>query len=150
MVAEAFHEQMATKGVTVGVHHISEVRPTALPSADFYVFSSPGRFGKPIRAMRRFLQGVTLPAGTKYALLTTEMAAQPNKKTGLMPTEEELAEMAKWQRVRPIMHEILQAKGLVPLAEGCIHVTALKGPLEEGWEDKVRDYAASLSLTPTP
>jgi hypothetical protein len=148
-VAEEFLEQMATRGVTVGVHHISEVRPSELPPADLYVFSSPGRFGKPIRGMRRFLQGVRLPAGTNYAILTTEMAAQPNKKTGLMPTEEELAKMEKWQRVRPIMHEILQGKGLVPVAEGCIHVTDLKGPLEDGWQEMVRDYAANLSVIPT-
>jgi menaquinone-dependent protoporphyrinogen IX oxidase len=149
-VAEEFLEQMATRGVTVGVHHISEVRPSELPPADLYVFSSPGRFGKPIRGMRRFLQGVRLPAGTNYAILTTEMAAQPNKKTGLMPTEVELAKMEKWQRVRPIMHEILQGKGLVPVAEGCIHVTDLKGPLEDGWQEMVRDYAANLSVIPTP
>jgi hypothetical protein len=36
------------------------------------------------------------------------------------------------------------------VAEGCIHVTELKGPLEDGWQEKVADYAASLSLTPTP
>jgi menaquinone-dependent protoporphyrinogen IX oxidase len=148
-VADELQRQMAAKGVTVEVHHISKARPTDLPPADLYVFSSPGRYGKPIRGMRRFLQGVRLPAGTRYALLTTEMAAQPNKRTGLMPTEEELAEMEKWQRVRPIMHEILQGKGLVGVAEGCIHVTGLQGPLEDGWENMVAAYATGLSLTPT-
>jgi hypothetical protein len=32
------------------------------------------RTGKPIGGMRRFLKKVGLPAGTKYAILTTEMA----------------------------------------------------------------------------
>lgn len=36
-----------------------------------------------------------------------------DEKTGRMPTEQE---MAKWQRVRPIMSEILQAKGLDEVA----------------------------------
>ena len=54
--------------------------------------------GKPIGGMRRFLKKVGLPAGTKYAILTTELAPQPDKKTGRVPTEQE---MAKWQRVRP-------------------------------------------------
>ena len=46
-----------------------------------------------------------------------------------MPTEEEMS--TKWQRVIPIMNEILREKGLVKVAEGKIQVTGLKGPLEE-------------------
>jgi hypothetical protein len=55
--------------------------------------------GGPIGGMRRFLKNVTLPAGTGYAILTTEAAPKPDKKAGRVPTEEELA---KWQRVRCI------------------------------------------------
>ena len=47
-VAAEFQKQMATKGAEVDVHHIREVNATALPPADLYVFSSPGRFGRPI------------------------------------------------------------------------------------------------------
>ena len=94
--------------------------------------------GRPIRGMRRFLKKVQLPAGTRYALLTTEMAPKPDKKTGRMPTEEELA---RWQRVRPLMNEALQGKGLVHVAEDKVHVTGLKGPLEDGWEEKVGAFA---------
>ena len=64
--------------------------------------------------MRRFLKKVMLPAGTEYAILTTELAPQPGKKTGRIPTNDEIA---KWQRVRPIMNEILQGRGLVKVAE---------------------------------
>ena len=46
MVAEEFNNQMAAKGVTVGVQHIREARPERLPTADLYVFSSPGRMGR--------------------------------------------------------------------------------------------------------
>src|ERR1700759_5482847 len=109
-VAAEFQKQMAAKGVVVEVHHIREVSPTEVPPADLYVFSSPGRLGKPIRGMRRFLTKVNLPAGTRYAILTTEAAPRPDRKTGQIPSEEELA---KSQRVRPIMNEILQHKGLV-------------------------------------
>ena len=134
MVAEEFKKHMAAREVTVNVHHIRDVRPKEMPHADLYVFSSPGRLGKPIGRVRRFLKKVRLPAGTKYAILTTEGAPRPDKKTGRMPTEEE---MAKWQRVIPIMNEILQDMGLVKVAEGKILVTGLKGPLEEGWQKKV-------------
>ena len=140
-VAEEFQKQMAAKGVTVNVHHIREARPKEMPPADLYLFSSPGRCGRPIWGMRRFLKKAKLPSGTKYAILTTEAAPQPDKKTGRMPTEEELA---KWQRVIPIMTEILQEKGLVKVAEGKVLVTGIKGPLEEGWQKKVEAFVSLI------
>ena len=141
-VAAEFQERMAARGVTVDVHHIRGVKPAELSPADLYVFSSPGRMGKPIGGMRRFLRKVRLPAGTRFAVLTTEMAPSPDKKTGRMPTEEELA---RWQRVRPIMNEILQGKGLVHVLDDKVHVTGLRGPLEEGWRDKVEAFAARIT-----
>jgi hypothetical protein len=77
------------------------------------------------------------PRGTRYAILTTEMAPQPDKKSGRMPTEEEIC---RWQKVRPIMNELL-GKSLVPVAEDKIYVTDLKGPLEDGWQHKVEAFA---------
>ncbi|NTV80646.1 MAG: hypothetical protein HGA24_04395 [Candidatus Aminicenantes bacterium] len=142
-IAEEFRALMAAKGVTVNVHHVRDARPKLMPLADLYLFSSPGRMGKPLGRARRFLKKVALPAGTKYALLTTEGAPRPDKKTGRLPSEEE---QAKWQRVRPIMNEILEAKGLVKVAEGKVLVTGLKGPLEEGWQKKVEAFAAQLPV----
>jgi hypothetical protein len=143
MVADEFKKQMVVEGVTVNVHHIREASPKELPPADLYLFSSPGRMGKPIGGMHRFLKKVRLPAGTKYAILTTEAAPKPDKKTGRMPTEED---MAKWQRVRPIMNEILQGKGLVEVADDKVLVTGLKGPLEEGWHQKVEAFVARIPI----
>jgi hypothetical protein len=142
-VAQRFTRDMADRGVEVTVHHIEDVNPTQLPPADLYVFSSPGRLGKPIRSMRRFLSEVQLRAGTRYALLTTEMAPKPDKKTGLVPTEEEIC---RYQKVRPIMHELLQAKGLVGVTEDKVYVTAIKGPLEEDWQQKVDGFAARIPV----
>jgi hypothetical protein len=144
-VAQEFQRLMAAKGVTVNVHHIRDVRPEELPPADLYLFSSPGRCGKPTWGMRRFLKNAQLPSGTEYAILNTELAPQPDKKTGRMPTEEELA---RWQRMIPIMNERLQAKGLTKVAEGKILVTRLKGPLEEGWEKKVETFASQIPILP--
>jgi multimeric flavodoxin WrbA len=141
MVAEEFKRQMSAKGVAVEVHHVDEMKHKALQPADLFVFSSPGRFGKPIKDMRRFLEDVNLPSGTKYALLTTEPAPQPDKKTGKLPSEEELG---KCQHVLPIMNEILQQKGLVKVAETKIYVTGLKGPLEAGWQAKVTAFIAKI------
>ncbi|MBN1677249.1 MAG: hypothetical protein JW880_01790 [Candidatus Thermoplasmatota archaeon] len=143
MVAEEFQRFMAAKGITVNVHHVRDARPKEMKPADLYVFSSPGRFGKPIGSMRRFLKKVQLPAGTRYAILTTEAPPSPDKKTGKTPTEEEFA---KYERVRPIMNELLQAKGLKKVAEGYVNVnpTTLRGPLVEGWQQKVEEFAKSV------
>jgi menaquinone-dependent protoporphyrinogen IX oxidase len=106
-IAEEFKDQMAAKGITVNVHHVKDVKPKEISPADLYLFSSPGRFGKPIGDMRDFLKKVNLPLGTKYAVLVTEFAPEPQKSIRI-PTEDEIG---KCQRVIPIMNEMLQKKG---------------------------------------
>ena len=133
-VAEEFKKQMAARGITVSVRHIREAKPKEMPPADLYLFSSPGRLGKPIGAMRRFLKKANLPPAAQYAILTTEM-----------PTPEE---RTRWRRVIPIMSQILQEKGLVEVAQGTVLVTGLKGPLEEGWQRKVEAFASQVSNSP--
>jgi hypothetical protein len=140
-VAEGFKEAMAPRGVAVVIHHIQDVKAKEIPPADLYVFSSPGRMGKPVRGMRRFLKDLRLPAGTRYAILTTEMAPQPDKKTGKMPSEDEIC---RFQRVRLIMNELLQDKGWIEVAEDKIYVTGIEGPLEDGWQTKVETFAARI------
>ena len=142
MVAQGFKTIMSVENDVVNVQHIRDAHPKTMPPADLYVFSSPGRLGKPIGGMRRFLTEVRLPAGSKYAILTTEAAPKPDKKTGKMPTPEEIA---KWLQVRPIMNELLASKHLEKVAESCVFVTGLKGPLEEGWQEKVKDFASLVS-----
>ena len=141
MVAEEFKKIMAARGVTVSVQHIRDASPKDLPAADLYVFSSPGRFGKPKGNARRFLCKVSLEAGTKYAILTTQGAPKPDPKTGKMPAQEELD---NWERVIPIMNELLEAKGLKKVADGAVLVTGMKGPLEQGWQNKVALFADQI------
>ncbi len=143
-VAEEFRRRSALLGATVNVHHIRDANPKQMPQADLYVFSSPGQWGKPIKKVRRFLGELKLPAGTKCAVLTTELAPRPDKETGALPTEEE---QAKWQRVRPIINELLQTAGLTKIAEDRILVTAIRGPLEDGWESKVQTFAEQVVTT---
>jgi multimeric flavodoxin WrbA len=144
-VAEEFKKQIATKGVTVNVHHVKDTKPKEIPPADLYLFSSPGRFGKPIGDMRGFLKKANLPAGTKYAVLVTELAPEPEKSIRIPTTEEELG---KCQRVIPVMNEMLQKKGMIKVAEGKIFVTGLKGPLEEGWQKEVETFASQIPILP--
>jgi len=144
MVAGEFKRQMAARGVTVNVHHVRDARPKEVPPADLYVFSSPGRFGKPIGDMRRFLKKANLPPGAKYAVIVTELCPNPDS-IKRMPTEEE---SGKCQRVLPIMNQALQAKGLVKVAEGKVFVTGIKGPLEESWQKEVEAFASQIPILP--
>ena len=127
-VAEEFKKVMALKGVTVNIHHVKKTKPDEIPIADLYVLSSPGRFGKPIGDMRSFLKKAQFIEGATCAVLTTEMAPMPDKKTGKVPDEG-----SSHQKVRPIMREVLQTKGLKEIAEEKIYVLGTKGPLEDGW-----------------
>lgn len=137
-VAQEFKRRMDAGGVAVNVRHIREASPHELPPAELYLFSAPGRMGKPIGRMRRFLKKMSAPAGARYAILTTEAAPRP----GPVPAHEE---PDRWQRVIPTMNELLQNKGLVKVAEGKVLVTGLKGPLEEGWQEKVGDLASRIT-----
>ena len=60
-----------------------------------------------------------------------------------MPTEEEVF---KYQRVRPVMNELLEGMGLVNVAEDKVYVTAIHGPLEDGWQQKVEAFAARIPV----
>jgi hypothetical protein len=40
----------------------------------------------------------------------------------------------------------LQGKGLVEVAEDKVLVTGLKGPLEQGWQQKVEAFVARIPL----
>jgi len=45
------------------------------------------------------------------------------------------------------MNELLQAKGMKKVAEDKIYVTGMKGPLEEGWQKKVEEFAATILVS---
>jgi menaquinone-dependent protoporphyrinogen IX oxidase len=140
-VAEELGKDMAAKGATVNVHHVKEVKAKELPAADLYVFGSPGRIGKPIGKMRRFLKKAALPSGAKVALFATEPISKPDKKTGKVKTPEEVE---KWNHILSIMTELIQEKGAVKVAETKFYVVDMKGPLEDGWQKKVEDFASLL------
>lgn len=140
-VAEELQKLLTIKGGTVHVHHIKEAQAKELPVADLYIFGSPGRLGRPIGKMRRFLKKVNLPAKTRCAIFSTEVAARPDKRTGQMPSEEELA---RWQRILPIMDELVRTKGLSKVAEMKFTVLDIKGPLQEGWPQKAEAFIAQI------
>lgn len=145
-VAEELKRVLEAAGHQVNVHHLKKSNPKELPSADLYIFGSPTRIGKPIGSMRRFLKKVNLPKETKYAVFATHGEAAPDKKTGRMPSEEE---MQKWRRTIPMMDEVLKGKGLEKIADKMFFVSSesLKGPLVEGWENTVEEFAGEIALS---
>ena len=64
-VAQEFQRLMAARGVVVNVRHIKDADPGKLPEADLYVLSSPGRMGRPIGSMRKFLKRLSVAAGAR-------------------------------------------------------------------------------------
>ncbi|MDD2427601.1 MAG: hypothetical protein PHV73_05845 [Eubacteriales bacterium] len=135
-LADEFKRLMSERGITVNIHHMRDIKPKNIPEADLYIFSSPGRLGKPPIYVRRFLQGVELAQGSRYAILNTQGAAGVDKR-GELPTDEELSKLRK---MLPIMRKILDDKDLHFVASEVIDVFDLKGPMEEGWEDKVEAF----------
>lgn len=142
-VAEEFKKLMIAKGSEVNVHHIDDASPKELPPADLYVFGSPTHFGKAVGGMVRFIKKAALSSGAKYAVFATCSAARPNKKTGKMPTEEEMAAMCQ---TIPMLDEHLREKGMTKVAEMKFFVQpeSMKGPLEVGWEDRVAAFVAQI------
>jgi len=141
MVAEEFKKQMTSKGATVNVHHVRDVRPKEIMPADLYIFSSPGRFGKPIGDMQHFLKKADLQRGTRYAVIVTELCPKPDSSIERIPSD---GETGRCQRLIPIMNKILQEKGLVKVAEGKVFVTGIKGPLEQDWQKEVQSFASRI------
>lgn len=143
-VAEEFKRLMTVRGNEVSIHHIRDASPKDLPPADLYVFGSPTHFGKATGSMLRYVKKLTLPSGTRYAVFATCSAARPDKKTGKMPSEEELERL---RRTIPMIDEQLRAKGMIKVADLKIFVKpeTLKGPLEEGWQDRVEAFVSQIS-----
>ena len=134
---------LVVKGHQADFRHVRDADPKEMPAADLYVFCAPTRMGKPIGKMRRFLKKAALPDGAKYALIATHGEPTPNKKTGKMPTPEEIE---KYQQNLPAMEAILRGKGAAKVADVKVYVRgdAMKGPLAEGWEKIVEAFAAKL------
>ena len=142
-VAEEIQRLMATKGDEVNIHHIKEVDPRELPEADLYIFGSPTRFGKAPGNVIRFMRKLELEPGTKYAVFGTFGAARPDRKTGVTPSDDEMEHI---RRTIPMMDGQLKAKGLVKVAEmrAFVNPEAMKGPLEEGWRNRVEVFVAQI------
>lgn len=83
-----------------------------------------------------------MPVGTKCAVLTTEPSPHPDTKAEKLLSDEEIG---KCQHVSPIMLGSLRDKDLAAIASMKVYVTGLKGPLETGWQGKVRSFTDTIT-----
>jgi flavodoxin len=118
---------LSAKGNQTSVHYIRETSPESLPEADLYVFSTPTHIGGPPRKMKKFLKKLDIKSeNAKYALMTTCMDKNTKSLTK--------------------MTELLEPKNLTKVTGGIkIKVTGMKGPLETGYEDKLKNFAMEIS-----
>jgi len=139
---ERFGEVVNQRGHSVEVNSMKEANPTRVPPADLYVFSSPTRMGRPPRRVRSFLKKFKPPGGIgKYALITTHSKAEAERRSGRMPTEED---MARWRRTIPIMDEMLAGKGMRKIGDLRVFVDGIKGPLEDGYAERIEKFVDEL------
>ena len=125
-IVEHMETTMCKKGHDVETCSISEAIPDSLPTVDLYIFSSPTHFGGPPGKMKKFLKKLVIhQEGVKYALMATYK--YPNSKTLLK------------------MEELLRSKGMIKVADGVsIKVKSVKGPLEDGFEEKLEEFIKNI------
>lgn len=142
-ISEQLRHVLESKGHQVTVHHIDHVDPREVLPADMYIIGSPTRFGGPIGSMKKFVKKASLPPGSRYAIFATHTDGAPNKKTGKMPTQEELD---RGRKTIPELDQLLKEKGLVKITGKVFQVTGdvMKGTLREGWENEVNDFVTNI------
>jgi menaquinone-dependent protoporphyrinogen IX oxidase len=120
---------LSKKGYSVQLMSVHEVDPHSPPESNLYIFSAPNAFGKIVRSMRKFLDKIEIKnSNIQYILVNTCLDPSSNIDKGLEQ-----------------MEEILQTKNISKLSEGLkLKVMAMKGPLEEGYEKKLDEFAQTI------
>ena len=118
---------IAAKKYDVEIFSVHETKPSSLPKADYYIFSSPTHIGSPTRKMKKFLRNLSV-IKANYALMTTCI----DFKTKALQK----------------MEKILQNKGMIKASDGIkIKVNGMKGSLEEGYKQKLEEFADKMFST---
>jgi flavorubredoxin len=125
-LVEKLAEILVQKHHDVTLYSLMEKPADAVPDAELYIFSSPTRKFSLPKNVRDYLSAFVPPrSGTRYALMTTYM-------------DPRTIGLAK-------MQALLDSKGMLKAAEDCrIKALGLKGPLENGHDQKLLAFADSL------
>ena len=114
------------KGHNSEIFSVRDTKPDSLPEADIYIFSSPTHIGQPAWKMKKFLKKLDVQnEKVKYALMATHL--DPNAST-----------LDK-------MDSFIEEKKMTKVTNGLkIKVNGMRGPLEEGFEEKIETFANLL------
>ncbi len=126
LLSESLSKILEGKGAQARAYSIKNAQLEKIGNADFYVFSSPVRmFMFPIN-MKRFISMFEPPIkGTGYALMTTYL----NPKA----------------KALKVMKKLLDKKGMVKIPVDLkVKVKEIKGPLENGYENDLEDFANKI------
>jgi len=130
-LVETLGDMMLEKGHRVDIFKVGDTNAGSIPDADLYVFSSPTHLSGPPRSVKKFLKGFR-PAreGACYALMATFWRTGDQEPTNLTTI--------------PKMDRLLAGKGMRKVEEQPFFVQGVKGPLEEGYREKLMDFAGRV------
>ena len=124
-VARHLSDCLESHGSGVSVHPIDEARPSEIPKADLYLVGSPTQLGSLPVKMALFLQDLSIRENTVFAAFCT--CAEPGSTT---PEKLESA---------------MENKGARKVTETLIlPVRDVRGPIEDGWEEKADAWVEKL------
>jgi multimeric flavodoxin WrbA len=124
---EYLQDVLSNMGNDVETHYVRDTDPKSLAPADLFVLSAPTHARSIPGKMKKFMKKAdSLGGGARYAAMTTF-----NDKSFVLEQ----------------MDKRLSSKGAVKAAEGIqIRVGGMKGPLEEGYQQKLDEFASRLVL----
>jgi flavodoxin len=126
-LVEKLAEILVEKHHDVMLFSLMEESAGMVPDGDLYIFSSPTRKFSLPKNVRDFISAFVPPrSGTHYALMTTYMDPRT---IGLKK-----------------MQALLDSKGMLKIADDCrIKSLGLKGPLEDGYSEKLIAFAERIA-----
>lgn len=109
----------------VSVYSTKKHSPKHVVHSDLYIISAPTHIGNAPFRIRRFLKKTVFPKKFRYALVNTR---------------------AKGGKTLETMDNILSGKGGSKIGELKIEVKDKKGPMEDNWQRKVKEFSKSLTI----
>ncbi len=137
-VAETIAETLKESAVEVDLFHIKDVKKLNGKDYDFIVLGSPTKFGTMSFAMKFFLGKVKDSewAGKPFAAFDTE---NPEN------VEKSRTEQKEWSAGEKIADKLKEKKMnlIIPVLKAL--VSGMKGPLQDGEIERIRQYSKELS-----
>ena len=124
-ISEKLAEMLREGGGEADVYSAADKLPGDL-NADLFVFSSPTRMGNPPGKIKKTVRKIIPKAGAGFAVINSCGGADQTK-------------------VPAVLGELAEGRGLKQTAEALLlTVTGMQGPLEEGYETKLKEFADKL------